>query len=76
MISPENELPAEPITNEATDDFEFTMYVPIKRAKNSLDGEISTYASMYQSAANEQDPLIFWKNAEKVRKFNFIINLF
>lgn len=48
------------------EDLEDQMFVPIKKHKSTLDHEILLYNSMYENASGNNNPLDFWKSAEKV----------
>jgi len=60
-------LPVEESAESLDDD----LFIPIKRAKRTIDHEMSMYASMYQSAATDQNPLNFRNTVENVRNFSF-----
>jgi len=73
MSSIEADVPMESIEEDVVKD---EIFVPAKRAKSTIEHELSSYRLMYNNAIEDRNPLIFWKNAEQGCKFliNFKIN--
>lgn len=65
------EIPPQTETEEIEDDF----FASRKRIKLSIDDEITQYESALKMA-HETDPLLFWKNHEKVTNFDKLNFLF
>jgi len=64
LASPLDDNPIEEAPEE-TENEEDDLYMQIKRAKTTIDHELSVYSSIYRSEIEDNDPLLFWKNAEQ-----------
>jgi hypothetical protein len=49
-----------------SDEEEDSIFIQTKRTKFDIDHELRLYSSMYATAINEKNPLVFWKTNEKV----------
>jgi hypothetical protein len=52
--------------DEISDEEEHGIFFKTKRAKFDIDYELNLYSSMYATAIDEANPLVFWKSNEKV----------
>jgi hypothetical protein len=60
------EVESKPVDEEALEDDDDYLFMPVKRAKSTIDHEISLYSSMYKSAVEDHNPLNFWRAVNEV----------